>query len=410
MNYLERNDAIELLKGAAAELVQIYRGKHYSLWRSEAAPRLGDALSQVEPFRGFRDVGIYTGDGAGVPTSARFGEWAIDRLVEKKTPDAILAVFAAEVARNAADYSDVSPLFGVQIDESCDLGNGVTLAPEPADVLASLLHRAPFQSVLLPTGTSLLCQSFTVTPAFERGTGDPAQGGASVTAPEASQRDAVRKRVRLACLLASAGPVELPLTALLPDHGALFVAGEGNQATRPFAPHPVVSLPVEAAAVKRAFACLATFREVESLARSIDRLGRARLAASPVDRAIDLGIAAEIALMHDHSPANTEIAHKIGSRAAWLLGRSPAEREAIFVEMKQLYQARSQAVHSGVLSSRSTIDLVSADRLVTRALFAILERGRFPNWNSLTLGGDGARQRIRDMTTDSADEGFELLC
>ena len=82
----------------------------------------------------------------------------------------------------------------------------------------------------------------------------------------------------------------------------------------------------QAASVKRAFACLATFREVESLARSIDRLGRARLAASPVDRALDLGIAAEIALMHDHSPANTEIAHKIGSRAAWLLGQSPAER------------------------------------------------------------------------------------
>jgi hypothetical protein len=120
--------------------------------------------------------------------------------------------------------------------------------PEPADVLVSLLHRAPFQSVLLPTDTSLLCQSFTVTPAFERRcTGEPAQGGASVTAPEASQRDAVRKRVRLACLVASVGPVELPLTALHPGHGALFVAGEGNQAARPFAAHPFVAFPVEAA-------------------------------------------------------------------------------------------------------------------------------------------------------------------
>lgn len=215
MNYLERNDAIELLEGAAAELAQIHRGKPYSLWRGETAPRLGDALSQVAPFSDFRNVWIYTGNGGGVETSARFGEWAIDRLVEKKTPDAILAAFAAEVTRNAADYSDVSPLFGVQINESCDLGDGVTLGPEPADVLASLLHRAPFQSVLLPTGTSLLCQSLTVTPAFQRrGTGEPAQGGESVTAPEASQRAAVRKCVRLACLLASAGPVELPLTAL----------------------------------------------------------------------------------------------------------------------------------------------------------------------------------------------------
>lgn len=383
------SSATALLEAAAAELAQIQRGKHYSLWRQETAPRLGEALAQVEPFSDFREIWIYTGDGGGVAATLRFGEWAIDLLVEKKTPEDILANFSVEVERNAANYSDASPVFGVQSDARCDLGGGVTLVPVPENVLQSLVYHSLFRPMLLPSGTSLLYQSFTVTPAFNRGGGNEfVQPGASVTAPEASHRDAVRKRVRLACLLASAGPVEIPITVLRPDPSALFVAGDGNLAERPSALYPPVSYPVEAAAVRRAFELLGTFRDVESLARAIDRLGRARLATSPVDRALELGIAAEIALMHDHSPANTEITHKIGGRAAWLVGRDPGERETVFGEIKKLYQARSQAVHSGTLSSKSVIDLDAADRLVTRVLSAILERGRFPNWNSLTMGGN----------------------
>jgi hypothetical protein len=107
-----------------------------------------------------------------------------------------------------------------------------------------------------------------------------------------------------------------------------------------------------------------------------------------------LGIAAEIALMHDQGSDNSEITHKIGNRAAWLLGREHSEREVIIDEMKKLYRARSQAVHRGKLSSSSTIDLAAADRLVTRALIAILERGRFPDWNSLTMGGSGWKAEV----------------
>src|SRR3546814_19998243 len=114
----QRNSAIELLDRAAAELAQIHRGKHYGLWRQEAAPRLGAALAQVEPFSDFRNVWIHTGDGGGVAATPRFGEWAIDLLGATKTPETILGAFSAEVERNAADYSDVSPIFGVQIAES----------------------------------------------------------------------------------------------------------------------------------------------------------------------------------------------------------------------------------------------------------------------------------------------------
>ncbi len=381
--------AIDLLQAAAAEYAEIHRAKHYGLWRQSTAPKLSDALAALEPFRDFRSVWIYTGDGGCVGATPRFGEWAIDRLVEKMPPGTIVAAFVNEVARNAARYEDVSPVFGVQIDARCELGDGIALLPQPLDHFESVMARIPFHNLPLPTGTAMLCQTFAVTPAFEhRAEGETARADASFALPDAQHREAVRTRVRLACLLASAGAVELPLTALRPDHGALFVAGDGNQMLGPFRAHPVVSFPVEAVAVARAYVALETFRGIESLARAIDRLGRARLAASSVDRALELGIAAEIALMHDHSPANTEITHKIGTRAAWLLGQDVADRETIFADMKKLYQARSQAVHSGTLSSRIAVDLDAADGLVARALLAILERGAFPDWTRLTLGGD----------------------
>jgi hypothetical protein len=383
-------EAIELLQAVAAELVEIHRAKDYSFWRDEARRRVGSALAQTDPFRDYANTWIFTGDGGGVVASGRFGDWAIDRLVDKTSPEEIIAAFETEVQRNAAVYTEVSPVFGLQIESECDLGDGITLVPEPRDAATRLLRRWPLHAVPLPKGTCSFCQSFTVAPAFERRERDAtAPAGTSVTNPNSSVRDTVRRRVRLACLLVSAGPVELPISFFQPDRRSLFVAGEGNQAGRPYAAHPLASFPVDPALVKHIFERLGSFREVDSLARAIDRLGRTRLAVTPVDQALELGIAAEIALMHDHSPSNTEIAHKIGSRAAWLLGSHAAEREAIFTEMKQLYQARSHAVHSGALSSKSRVDLDSGDRFVMLASRAIVERGHFPDWNSLTMGGDG---------------------
>ncbi len=383
---LTHAQAIELLDEAARELAEIYRGKHYALWRDEKRRSLGDALQQVSPFNAYSDNWIFTGDGGGAIARGRFGDWAIDRLVEKLDAAAIFAAFGEEIAGNVGHYSELSAILGVQLDATVDLGGGVTLDAEPEDYFEGLMHRIPFQMLPVPSGTSVLCHQYRVEPAFELRTGPPL--GESVTTPAASARDQVRQRVRLACLLASTGPVELPFSLLQPDRASLFVAGDGNQSGRPFAAMPLVAFPVEGAAVARAYGLLATFRGGASMARAIDRLGRSRLAINPVDRALDLGMASEIVLMHDHSPNNTEIAHKIGSRAAWLLGQTPTERATIFADMKSLYGARSQAVHSGVLSSRSTIDLDAADALVTRIFTAILARGAFPDWSSLVMGGD----------------------
>ena len=385
----ENISAAKLLEIAAAELAKIHRGKHYAFWRSEAAPRLNAALGELPPFDAFREVWIHTGNGGHVMATMRFGDWAIDRFVEKKTITEIFAAFKAEVSRNIGRYTEVSPVFGVKLDELCDLGDGIEIVPKPDNLPGVLMRRPPIDSLQIPTSAAMLQQVFTMTPAFEpRAADDRVFPGTGLISSSQSDRSTARNRVRLACLLASSGPVELPITVLQPDHDALFVHVKCDQSANLRSTVPAVSLPVESGALRQVYLEFGKFAELDSIARAIDRLGRSRLAPSPVDRALELGIAAEIALMHGLGEGNAEIAHKIGTRAAWLLGRDPADRENVSSEMKKLYAARSQAVHSGVLTSRSKVDLDAADRLVARVLLSILKLGRFPNWSSLTMGGD----------------------
>lgn len=380
-------DVIAFLDRIGSELAEIHGGSEYSLWRSEAKHRVDQYLSQTEPFSEFTNCWVFSGDGAGSVVGGRFGEWVIDRLLEKMTPEEIIARFQEEVARNVAVYEDVSPVLGVEITEVCELTSGVRLVPPAADILDAFDYRWRFAWPNMPTGTGFLVQSYTVTPAFELRAADaPRPTGTSVTLPALPLRDEIRRRCRLACLLGSAGGVELPMSVILADRGALLSVG-GTMSGRPFAAHPIVAFPAEIPAIRRTFEQLASFSAGDSLTRAIDRLGRSRLAVHPVDRALDLGMAAEIVLMHDQSRSNTEITYKIASRAAWLLGEGADQRAEIFEHFKQLYAARSTAVHSGILPSKSKIDLDVADEQVGRVIRTILERGRFPDWMSLTMGG-----------------------
>ena len=209
-------EATALIENASREMSEIHRGKHYGLWRQDAEPALDAALSEVEPFRAYADIWLCTGDGGGMVLQKRFGGWVIDRLVAHNTPPEILEMFNAEVVRNIGRYTELTPLFGVSIDAICDLGNGITIEPPAEDILAQALRYWPFQRVEMPTGTAMLCQSYTVTPAFVPNSERSLHENSTVTAPPYAARDATRRRVRLACLLAGAGAVELPITAVQP--------------------------------------------------------------------------------------------------------------------------------------------------------------------------------------------------
>lgn len=130
-------DAVAFLRGIAGELAEIHRGSDYSLWRDEAKHRVDQYLSRAEPFSDFATCWVFSGDGGGSVVGGRFGEWAIDRLVEKIAPEDIVALFTDEVTRNAAVYEDVSPVLGIEINEPCELGDGVRLVPPAADIFSA---------------------------------------------------------------------------------------------------------------------------------------------------------------------------------------------------------------------------------------------------------------------------------
>jgi hypothetical protein len=181
----------------------------------------------------------------------------------------------------------------------------------------------------------------------------------------------------------------LPLSLFKPDEAAAFTGGAFNNEQRPIQTPPRVNFPVQAGEVAKAFAALKRFEDPSALERAIDRLGRSRVALNDVDRALELGMAIEIALMHGKG-SNTEITQKIGTRAAWLVGKDVADRLSIFEGVKKLYDARSTAVHTGALSSRAALDLMESDALVSRVLLALAMHARFPDWSRLILGGGAA--------------------
>jgi Apea-like HEPN len=83
---------------------------------------------------------------------------------------------------------------------------------------------------------------------------------------------------------------------------------------------------------------------------ALDRLSRALRAGDGVDNAIDLGIALEAMLLHGIGKNDRgELRSRLSIRGATFLGGEKPERLRILKLLKDAYDLRSMAVHSGVL-------------------------------------------------------------
>ncbi|MGH6957750.1 MAG: hypothetical protein ACREEW_13885, partial [Caulobacteraceae bacterium] len=229
-----------------------------------------------------------------------------------------------------------------------------------------------------------LRQVFSIAPALVASR-PSAQTLEKASLPGAQACGDVSELVWSACLLLGEAATEFGDSEMIPEREDLLSERREAHAVVVHKAVPSDSR-ITASDLKRTFEQLKRFTAPEPLRRAIERLGRARAASDDVERALELGICAEIALTHADMGSG-EIAFRLATRIAWLLGGTPDERVQIFREAKALYDARSKAVHEGRLSHRVQPDLVSGDRLVTQALRAILAHGAFPDWNRLTMGG-----------------------
>ncbi|MAM41441.1 MAG: hypothetical protein CL949_23725 [Erythrobacter sp.] len=383
---IENAAAISILDGLATELAEIRRAKEFAQWNGYAAAQARTALANVEPFSAFATTRIFSGDGASALVDVRFGEWAIRQLVRKMEPVEVIAAFEEEVARNSARYEEVSPVIGISVEEKFEISPGIRLVPPASSILDPTSYSYRTQWGPMPEGTGFLVQEYTVTPAY-CAEADPDAGSEAkaATHPDRAKRDEVKERLRRVCLLLSPGGVELPVSVILADDRSLFQI-DGNSFSRPYAARPQCAQPIDTVELMALYEALGKVADRDVIERAVDRLGRSRLSTDPVDRALDLGMAAEIVLMHDAGGGNAEIAYKISSRAAWLLEPDADRRITIFGLMRDLYTARSKAVHTGKFPDKNAVDLADADQLVCRIVRTIVARGGFPDWKRLALG------------------------
>lgn len=128
----------------------------------------------------------------------------------------------------------------------------------------------------------------------------------------------------------------------------------------------------------------------------IDRWIKSKTSGDPVDKMIDLGIAFEALYLSDIKE-KTELSFRLRLYASWHLGRDKEDRKALMTEFRAIYNCRSNAVHKGKLDEKVKIGeeripisefIARAQDLCRESIMKILDDGRFPDWNTLILGGE----------------------
>jgi hypothetical protein len=133
----------------------------------------------------------------------------------------------------------------------------------------------------------------------------------------------------------------------------------------------------------------------EKLRIPLARLNQALWHSKQVDKAIDLGIALEALLISEGT--KEQLSLTFGLRGAWLLGDTSDSRVKLFEEFKNIYDIRSRAVHRGIVKPIEKLnnkDIVVGELLdrgfdyCRRVIYKIICDGKFPEWESLVLGGN----------------------
>lgn len=132
-------------------------------------------------------------------------------------------------------------------------------------------------------------------------------------------------------------------------------------------------------------------RVKEKLEIAIPRWVKSKAESNIINRIIDLVIAFEV-LYSNESREQLSLTFRL--RAAWHLGGDVQERQRLFSFFKDIYDARSEAVHSGKPSKKSSEKvnkekLAEADKWFAQAVKKFINEGNFPDWDSLVVGGTG---------------------
>jgi hypothetical protein len=399
---LEMSDLVEALdtaRFAALRDISMSINHNHDRWMkitpATIAP-FAHALMQESLFMELDQKWISIPGSGGIFTLANSAVHLIDRTLEIR-PEIIISDLIRFAKERTVIIKEVRAIEGTTVPRSIELEPGISIVPReklakgsPGALIFSDTNR-PAHGWGTPPHAALV-RTYT----FKVEVKAPPTGLFPLTGMLPSYGDELRFRVAMAAImLASNGAPHFRQSYIIVDSpGWLGTASSGWSASEPF-PVPVPSSsPVDENRVIAAYEALCRFGSDLDLA--IGKLEASRRRLQLDERMIDLGTALEIVLMHNEKSSG-EITNKVATRAAWLIGRSGEERLEAFRAARGLYSERSKAVHTGQLKSAKPPTFpgddsayVAYDKLCADVIFAVADRGAWPDWNRLVLGAESS--------------------
>ena len=130
-------------------------------------------------------------------------------------------------------------------------------------------------------------------------------------------------------------------------------------------------------------------KRIKTLRLSLDRWNRSLVESRLDDRIIDLAIAFDCMYLHN---LRDELRYRLGLRVAYHLGGDLQDRRNYSARMRKLYDARSDAVHSGTANSANKnkfdalVDLLQeTQEWYRQGVRRIIAAGRLPDWEEMIL-------------------------
>ena len=134
----------------------------------------------------------------------------------------------------------------------------------------------------------------------------------------------------------------------------------------------------------------------EKLRIPIDRWAKSMAEENPIDQIVDLGISLESLYVPD---SQGESRFRLASHAAWHLGKTKTERQKLWKEFRDIYDARSQVVHTGRMRSKFAKPSFDVPKFVSRTqelcwqgITSVIGAGKIPDWTDLAMGEDPDKQ------------------
>lgn len=381
---------IDELAALISKFAAIQRGEAPLTKNESPNEFLKRELDEFAPIKWMSSSMISHGTGSGGQTGEGYAAFVVsDMLAKGYDPSFIAASLIDALTKNSFTYFDTYAVSGVTVEGRCDIADGIYLLPNES-LPYGLYVEHMFTDFSFPrfggngeyrrSQDAALVIEKTVTPAIT----EVARDDRAKAETMEDDRYALVERIALSISLALGGYVEIKRRTWLYSkdcifgrNGGMFIGGFSR---KPTGPHRMMK---SGTASKEYLDQIYNMQSAKSLELAIKRLVKSRSLSTIEDQVVDLGMAAEIALMHED---RGEITSRLAMRAAFLLGQDGHERTAVHNSMRDLYRARSDTVHSGETPVKYRRRLAEWDALLDRLLKALLQRGDFPDWNRLILG------------------------